>query len=272
MIDPVGAATKVAAAADGSTLFVRLELKYLIDEAQASRVREEARPYCDGDPSHRPPYLLTSLYLDTHSLEFHRARLRNDPERVKLRVRTYGSSGDAPVFLEIKRKTEGVIVKHRAEVPADSWPDYARGFGDRPLPARDRDTVDRFAWIQAVHGAEPRLLMRYEREAWSSTVDRYARITFDRCIEVREAVGWDLDGGVGPWIPVDQAFTDDGIHSPVVLEVKCETRVPSWCAALLRRNELRRVAFSKYSNGMVLLDRELRSLPPLRFLDELADV
>lgn len=86
-------------------------------------------------------------------------------------------------------------------------------------------------------GARPQNIVRYEREAFVSEVDEYARVTFDRRICVQPADGWSMQGYANEWTMVDGAWHDNGLDSPVVLEVKCEWRMPNWLQVLLRRYE-----------------------------------
>ena len=71
--------------------FERLELKFLIDEVTADRVRRAIASVCSpdrhGSTQRRTGsygYVINSLYLDSHGLAFHEAKERGDPDRVKL--------------------------------------------------------------------------------------------------------------------------------------------------------------------------------------------
>ena len=82
--------------------FERLELKYLIDEVVADRIRRQISGVCSADRHSTPGrragsngYVINSLYLDSPGLAFHEAKERGDPERVKLRVRTYSADSIA---------------------------------------------------------------------------------------------------------------------------------------------------------------------------------
>jgi hypothetical protein len=251
---------------EAQTIFERLELKYLIDEVTAGEIRREIKRVCAPDAFNgRAPgggYPIYSLYLDTHDLAFHRAKLNKEPDRLKLRIRTYDDTGAA--HLEIKRKTVDVIYKTRVTVDRKTAQDSAAGFGaplkDNP---KSRKLLDRFAYFAALTCAEPTVMVRYEREAFASEVDGYARATFDRRIAVRAPLGpegWDLSGERGEWHSIDDAWQLDGLHSPVVLELKCETRVPPWMDLIIHNFELQRTGFSKYSWGVEVLGLAERGL------------
>jgi SPX domain protein involved in polyphosphate accumulation len=237
----------------------RLELKYLVDEAQAEAVRRDLEGYCDRDRHcpERPGYRVLTLYFDTATLAFHRAKLRRDHDRIKLRARRYGEADT--VFLEVKRKTGDIVTKLRAVVPWDRWRDAARGFLEaESASAPAKANLDAFVHLMAETGAEPRLLVEYYREAFVSTVDRYARVTFDRSIRARAEGHWELPerSSEQGWLDLDHDRTVDH-YSPLILELKCERAVPEWMRGLIRRRGLVRTAFSKYSTGIAAARNDL---------------
>lgn len=252
------------------TEFERLELKFLIDEPTAGRIRTALLATCEADKAAGGGYPVTSLYFDSPGMAFHLAKLRNAPDRFKLRARVYGAS--SPVFLEVKRKVGDVVIKRRVVVAREGWADSAVGFGE-PLDgtARSRELLEQFAVLLARTGAEPRLLVDYVREAYASSVDRYARVTFDRVLRVQEQRDFGFEGEPGGWAPIDGAYTVDDLSSPVVLELKCEARMPRWMTALITNFELRFQGFSKYSNGIAVTERESLGLPPPQDLAELGE-
>ena len=85
----------------------RHEAKYIIHPDQMPAIRDFIRPFCVADDNAEgglPEYLVTTLQLDTPDLALYYAKERETLNRFKLRVRTYGTDGDCPVFLEINAK------------------------------------------------------------------------------------------------------------------------------------------------------------------------
>jgi hypothetical protein len=241
--------------------FERLELKYLIDEHTASRVRRDIGPFCRpdshnatlagaNDQGRHKGYGISSLYLDSPGLALFQAKERGDPERSKLRIRTYRGSSIA--ILELKRKVSDVISKTRAPVDRGQVEQIARG----RLPAAANPEVDHFlndfALASTSVGAQPTLHVRYDREAYSSDVDTYARVTFDRRIEVQRTSDWNLETSQDGWCSFDASRRPDQRDKTVVLELKCQSFIPWWVTNLIRSHALKRQSFSKYGIGIYL--------------------
>lgn len=232
--------------------FERLEFKFLIDEQKAARVRDRLAPYCSLDTHCRAGrgYPIRSLYLDTPGLAFHAAKERGDPDRIKLRVRTYSET--SPATLEVKRRHREVVEKTRVVVGRERVEAAASGYAVPLGLAHSAGDLSDFARVVGASGAEPTLTVRYDREAYESEIDAYARVTFDRSIEVQPSRDWTLGSNID-WCAFDDRWIQSQGCQPVVLELKCETHtVPFWLTDLVRSEDLVRTSFSKYSIGIAL--------------------
>src|SRR5438045_9275038 len=98
----------------------RFELKYLISENTAQRVRDFVRCYLDMDEYSvgRPNYSypVHSLYLDSDDLTLYWQTINGNKNRYKLRLRYYSTNPETPVFFEIKRRMNNCIMKQRGGV------------------------------------------------------------------------------------------------------------------------------------------------------------
>lgn len=242
----------------------RREFKYLIDEDTARRVRDAIQPFCALDehaalsPTSR--YGIDSLYFDTPGMDLFRANDREQLTRFKLRVRTYPDAAalsgqphlTPPVFFEVKRRYHDVIVKDRGRAPAD-WHrllDTPGATLPPDTPARQAAPLNAFIIRTLTHHARPVVLVRYDREPWVSRIDDYARVTFDRRIMSQRHERLDFDVPEACWRGVDYGSGELGTRSPVVLELKFTTAVPSWLTTIVRRYDLWRRAFSKYGSAV----------------------
>jgi len=231
----------------------RYEYKYLIPERLVPDIRAAVRTTSNIDrhAGSDGTYRIRSLYFDTDHYDLYWANDREQADRFKLRARMYPGKA-SPVFLEVKRRVLDVIVKTRAAVPATSWRDVVAGKTTalEALPANAQSSARRFLAPYHRHHCRPVLLVEYEREAYISAVDSYARLTFDRKIVVQECKKLDLDANLGRWRPIDHVAQTRTPEPVCVLELKFERRPPRWMVAMVRRLELIRLSFSKYGYGV----------------------
>jgi hypothetical protein len=254
-----------------ASLSGRLELKYVVDEMTAARVCRQLEPYCSLDVhggSHQATdspvsgYPVSSLYLDTPGFAFHRAKERGDSERFKLRVRGY--QGSQVLYLEIKHRSADFVYKRRVGF---DWRNLAEaGHEMRKLheeTPQGRRVAEEFGRRVLSSAASPKLLVRYQRVAYASDVDHYARVTFDRNIEFQQAEQWNFEGRHGAWRDLQSQLIADAPNPLVIMEIKTGAAIPRWLIDIVRRNELRRSSVSKYSLGIYLTYR-FRYLSPGR--------
>jgi hypothetical protein len=108
--------------------------------------------------------------------------------------------------------------------------------------------LDTFGYLLAQAGALPQLVVTYEREAYVSEHETYARVTFDRRIVAAPTTQWAPPTAGGELAYLDAGPT--GGLSVTVLELKSETRLPSRMVDLVRSHRLMRRGFSKYCSGV----------------------
>jgi hypothetical protein len=240
----------------------RAEMKYALPLARRAEVLEAAAGHITPDthaanlaellPGLRGPqgedpfgYRVSSIYLDTPTLHGYNERLARQRVRNRVRVRSYGFSGQpAPVYLEAKRKLADRVIKHRAKLGdarawegADSerpWVELCAGAPPNSVTAR---------WLQAVEGPGmvPVCRVSYVRETWC---EGNSRLTMDHHVGAApEPDGRDLRGPCPvPLIPPDW----------FVLELKFDTTEPPWMLRLVRSLRLAAEPVSKFALGVVL--------------------
>src|SRR5947207_5819190 len=225
----------------------RYELKYIIDEPTAWGVRDFARSYLQRDahavPAMGHAYPIYSIYLDSPGWTLYNATVQGMKNRYKLRIRYYNDNPNSPVFFEIKRRVQDVILKDRACVKRESVKEILRGRcpnRDDLLNPNDMDSYSALRhFMDLAHGinADGRVIVYYEREAWVTPSDDNVRLTFDR----------QLAGAryTGVYVPPRGVW-----HHPrmprALLELKLGNRFPLWMRELVRTFDLYRPSFAKY--------------------------
>jgi SPX domain protein involved in polyphosphate accumulation len=232
----------------------RYEYKFLVEDSLVPAIRSFALSTSRLDAHARADgaYAIRSLYFDTAAFDLYAANEHEVGRRFKVRARTYPDSPGSPVFLEVKRRFGDVISKSRAAVPRDLWRQAIECDETTlaQLPERARSAVSAFACRVHLSHLEPVVLVEYEREAYVSEIDSYARLTFDRNIRVQAKSELDLEADPHRWCSIDHAAQTKTMRGVTVLELKFERRPPAWMHAMVRRLELVRYSFSKYCYGV----------------------
>ncbi len=239
-------------------IVARHEAKYLVPREIIPEVRAFISTFCVPDPyahGSPPEYSITTLQLDDAGYSLHHAKERDLLNRFKLRVRTYGEIGSAPIFTEIKAKYSTMIHKWRAHIPFDRWDRDLIFSVSLPSVFRSRgQEADFLQFKRLVHelGAQPVVLIRYLRESYVARVDRYARVTFDRRLQYQMTDSWTDFGRSGRWRSMDSVEAQNmGLpYSAVILELKTLAEPPLWAMDLVERFELKRSGFCKFSTAL----------------------
>ncbi len=243
--------------ADFSAELDRFEAKYIIPRQLVEPIRNFIRPYCVMDKHCEASggrYYINTLQLDSPSLSLHNAKEWEASHRFKLRVRTYGkSTGNAPVFLEIKRKYFERVIKSRACIPYSEW---RPGIFDKHVDAlgfktvKERESFREFVRLMNEIDARPRVYILYSREAYTGIFDHYARITFDSQLSYQPVSNMYNWGGDGRFISMDSGLVRNRRESSLVLEIKCTEQVPTWMIELVQEFNLVRCGNCKYSTAI----------------------
>lgn len=228
----------------------RFEMKYRISEAKAQQIRFFVQNYlkCDSFGVTQPDlsYSVNSLYLDSPSLKTYQDTINGDLNRFKLRIRYYDYD-DTPVFFEIKRRHNKVIMKKRARVHRWAVKDILTG----QIPtsehlvnktSEDFQTIEEFSYLQNLLIAKPTMHVSYFREAYELEHSNSVRVTFDRNVKSNPDVDFELMKNSLGDFPV---FGDT-----VILELKFTDKFPNWLQELTQLFHLRQESAAKYVDSI----------------------
>ena len=162
--------------------FRRYEKKYRLTAAQQRFLLAGMAPYMKKDAY--GAYTICNIYYDTEDWRLIRTSLEKPVYKEKLRVRSYGVPADGDkVFVELKKKYDGVVYKRRITTAAQQ----AAPFLDGTLPEDTFGQIGReIAWFQQFYHARPRVFIAYDRLAFAGTEDPALRITFDTGLRWRD--------------------------------------------------------------------------------------
>lgn len=219
-------------AAQIKNCFERYEKKYRLTAEQQRLVLEGMRPYMKKDVY--GAYTICNIYYDTDDWRLIRASLEKPVYKEKLRVRSYGVPDEnGRVFVELKKKYDGVVYKRRITTEAREAAPFLAG----SVPNGHGQIGQEILWFQQLYGAKPRVFIAYDRLAFAGIDDPELRITFDTNLRWRDTA---LDLRLGDY---GAPITDPGM---ILMEIKLPGVCPLWLSQLLSRAEVFPTSFSKY--------------------------
>lgn len=216
------------------TVFERYELKYMLTIEQKERICRAMLPYMELEKYGRTT--VRNLYFDTDSYRLIRRSIEKPTYKEKLRIRSYTqATSESTVFVELKKKYEGVVYKRRiplCEQDAMRW--VCREIS-APVDTQISREID---YVIGFYGTlKPKVFLSYEREAYEERTGGDFRVTFDENILCRQD---------------DLFLTSPAYGTPllakgqVLMELKSAGGIPLWMTALLSRERLYKIPFSKY--------------------------
>lgn len=256
--------------------FERVEKKYLLNEVQYRKLRRMLTPYLTADPY--PEYTITNIYFDTDNFQLIRTSLDKPMYKEKLRLRAYGvPKQDTEVFLELKKKYDGIVYKRRVTLPlseaerylyeddrkADVKSDLSQA-EEADLSHTDdildhgykairetKNTSDsgrlpsgvnaqimaEIDYCKRFYDLKPKAYIAYDRKAFQGIEDPNLRITFDENIRGRNERLHLGDGDDG-----DRVLPE----GQILMEVKIPGVMQLFLAKALSELQVTPVSFSKY--------------------------
>lgn len=241
----------------------RYELKYRIPLSMVPAIAEYVSHYCEQDYHSRISkdgfYTINSLYFDTAQLNLFKNNGKGELGYSCFRIRSYGDNPKPPFYLESKQKFRDFCKKRRAKVPVENL----RELFENPTgiagydPYADKNAVDFLEKCETFR-LEPVVLTQYRRMAFLSVHDHYARVTFDRDLRLMEEHDYNVVPREELMSHYDHAdtFEDPNTGKNVILELKCERKIPLWMVELIQRFQLVHHRFSKYQTSVMDLYKQ----------------
>lgn len=229
--------------------FRRFEFKYYIPRFLVDKITTDLLNYMEWDSfvANKPEkfYQVSSLYFDSEGLGCYHEKTAGIKIRKKLRLRTYATTltSDIKIFVEIKRKSDMVVLKDRFIINYQDYlnilSDNSLIFSNKQLSTQEHDVWKEFLWTKKHNCMTPRIMVIYKRKPLMGSVNNRFRITFDSDIEA---------------YPINRLdFLDNRISvlsRDVIMELKYDNTIPNWFHFIIQKYQLNRVAFSKYCKSL----------------------
>ncbi len=229
-------ANKASGQTEPAAVMQRREMKYVLTRDQTERLKERLKERLETDPHGRAT--VASLYYDTPDGRLIRASLDRPRFKEKIRLRAYGPvDDDSPVYVELKRKVNGVVYKRRAETTIRT----AKHFFARECDVCADGQIGREirAFRDRYETLEPACLIAYERTAFIEA-NGDLRVTVDEAPRYRTQ-------------RLELTAPPDGVlllpDGDSILEIKARDALPLWLARMLSEEQIYKRSFSKYGEA-----------------------
>lgn len=219
------------------TVFKRYELKYMLTREQKEKIVERIKDYMELDKYGRST--IRNIYFDTDNYRLIRRSMEKPAYKEKLRIRSYTqASPRSTVFVELKKKYDGVVYKRRISMPEEEAMDWVCG---SRLNTRNTQISREIDYFMSFYGElKPTAFLSYEREAYYEKSGGTFRVTFDENILCRFD---ELSLEEEVW---GERIMDEGM---VLMEIKCAGGIPLWMVKVLSEEKIYKTAFSKYGTA-----------------------
>ena len=177
---------------------------------------------------------IASIYYDTPDYRIIRASIEKPEFKEKIRLRSYGLAKDnGHVYLEIKRKNQGIVYKRRIETNEK----YASLFLNNKIDSVGSNQIAReLTYFRNFYGKlEPKIMIAYDRTSYAE-IDGDIRLTIDENPRYRT---FDLNL---------HSSMDGQLLLPTgcaILEIKVQQEMPLWLVEILSKGKIYRSSFSK---------------------------
>jgi hypothetical protein len=222
--------------------FKRFEMKFLLNNEQFNALVPRLLTYMNPDKhcQNGQNYSIYNIYYDTLDNHLIRTSLSKPYYKEKLRLRSYSSptSLEAKVFLELKKKTAGIVHKRRAAMTLQEAYELIQ-YGKHPVVKdyMNEQVLNEIDYFLSCNKVYPAAYISYSRMALLGKTDKNFRITFDCDIKTRRDHLLLEKGSFGEQLLENGQF---------LMEIKISQSVPMWLAYILSELKIYKTSFSKY--------------------------
>lgn len=224
--------------------FKRYEKKFLLNKREYEELIPRLLEYMDFDKHCKGGeyYSIYNIYYDTENNDVIRHSISKPYYKEKLRLRSYSipKSGDDKVFLELKKKINGIVNKRRVVLTLEEAYRFVE-LGERPLTNDyiNEQVINEIEYYLSKNTVYPSVYIGYNRIAFFGKEDRDFRVTFDNKIITRRNELKLEKGNFGEDILGEDRY---------LMEVKILGAIPIWFASILSELLIYNTHFSKYGN------------------------
>lgn len=235
------------------TSFKRYEKKFMLTQKQFNQLMPKLKEYMNEDEHSQDggTYRIYNIYYDNETHDVIRHSISKPYYKEKLRLRSYQviDNENETVFLELKKKINGIVNKRRVVLTlAESEAFLEQGIRPVAKNYMGEQVLNEIQYYLEQNPIHPKVYIAYERFALFGKDDRSIRITFDFNIVSRR---YDLSLQQDTY---GEALLEEGMY---LMEVKISDAIPIWLTQILSELSIHNSSFSKYGNEYQKYVKEL---------------
>lgn len=216
-------------------IFKRREEKYVLSKEQYEKLLEKINDYITKDQYFESK--ICNIYFDTDNYDLIKTSIEKPIYKEKVRLRSYlVPSEDDKVFLEVKKKYDGITNKRRIVISLKDFNDY---YFNHKKPNCNEQILKELDYTINYYNLKPTLFLAYDRNSYCAKDNKNFRITFDKNLRFRKE---DLDLSLGD---SGKRYFDEETY---ILEIKTLDSIPLWFTQILSKLEIYPTSFSKYGS------------------------
>lgn len=224
--------------------FKRYEKKFLLSKQQYDELIPILSEYMNPDKFCKDGknYSIYNIYYDTKDNSVIRHSIDKPYYKEKLRLRSYyiPKSNDDTVFLELKKKINGIVNKRRVVLTLGEAYDFLeKGIKPKTNDYINNQVLNEIDYYLENNEIYPTVYIGYIRNAYFAKDNPDFRITFDSRITTRRD---DL--------ALEKGFYGEDLlgKNQYLMEVKILGAIPVWFTKILSDLKIYNTHFSKYGN------------------------
>ena len=224
--------------------FKRYEKKYLLSKEQYNMLLPKLLEYMNEDKHCKDGknYSIYNIYYDTNNDDVIRHSIIKPYYKEKLRLRSYKipKTLEDKVFLELKKKINGIVNKRRIVLTLGEAYRFLEK-GEKPI-LKDYVSKQVFKEIEYYlknNDVKPKVYISYSRKAFFGKENSDFRVTFDsKIISRRNYLSLEAGSFGGKIIDEDT----------YLMEAKILGAIPLWLTSIFSELKIYNTHFSKYGN------------------------
>jgi hypothetical protein len=240
--------------------FKRYEKKFILNKEQYKKLIPILLQYMNPDDHCKSDknYSIYNIYYDTKDNDVIRHSISNPYYKEKLRLRSYTipNCPNDKVFLELKKKINGIVNKRRIVITLEEAYKFLElGVSPSSDDYLNQQVINEIEYYLSKKNVYPAVYIGYTRKAFFGEEDKDFRLTFDSKILTRRD-SLSLEAG---------CFGENILEeNQYLMEVKILGAMPIWFTNILSELEIYNTHFSKYGNEYIKYSLNKQNTTDLR--------